>query len=126
LIQGNYLGTDVTGTVALGNNRGIQIHAPNNTIGGTTVAARNVVSGNIQAGITIEGAGNGNTVRGNFIGTDRTGTAPLANHSTAGVHVNGPSNTTIGGTSGTTPGGPCTGACNLISGGTGGGVAVNR
>ena len=126
LIEGNYLGSDVTGTLALGNQWGIEIQSTNNTIGGTTTAARNVLSGNIQYGIRIEdnffgtttGAANGNVVQGNFIGTDKTGTAPLTNNF-AGIDVNGPSYTTIGGTTGTTPGGPCTGACNLVSGNSG-------
>ena len=74
-IEGNYIGTDVTGTVivAMGNDRGIEITngASNNTIGGTGAGTPNVISGNINEGIIISNATTtGNTVLGNFIGTD--------------------------------------------------------
>src|SRR4030095_8620057 len=57
----------------------------------------------------------GALVRGNFIGTDVTGTAAIPNHTLDGIHVRGIGHG-IGGTNGTTPGGSCTGDCNLISG----------
>jgi len=47
LIQGNYIGTDITGTLAFGNaDDGVLLQTSNNIIGGTTVAARNIISGN--------------------------------------------------------------------------------
>lgn len=67
VIKGNYIGTNVTGTAALGNGDiGINVEASsNNTIGGTKPAERNVVSGN-QTGIRILGQGaTGNKVLGN-------------------------------------------------------------
>ncbi len=86
VIQGNFIGTDVTGTIDLGNSRsGIVVQdSPNNLIGGTTAAARNVISGNGQPGIFIanvntSGSTTGNQVQGNYIGTDITGTANLGN-----------------------------------------------
>ena len=46
-VEGNYIGTDVTGTVDLGNHRGVYLSGTtDNTIGGTEVGARNVISGN--------------------------------------------------------------------------------
>ena len=81
VIEGNFIGTDVTGTVALGNKFfGVVIeNAPNNTIGGTTVEARNIISGN-GTGISLGGPGaTGNLVQGNFIGTDVTGTIAVGN-----------------------------------------------
>ncbi len=100
-IQGNFIGTDVTGTLDLGNTiNGILITAPNNTIGGTVAAARNVISGNNQNGIEFLPGGTGILVQGNFIGTKADGASPLPN-SMNGVHVNGVaamSNNTIGGT----------------------------
>ena len=100
LVQGNFIGTDVTGTVDLGNTiYGVLLSGvPSNTIGGTTAGARNVISGNDRDGVRILAGATGNLVQGNFIGTDVTGTAALAN-SFNGVRISfGASNNTIGGT----------------------------
>src|SRR5437667_6983827 len=109
-VQGNFIGTDVTGTLPLGNtDRGVFINASNCLVGGTTVDARNVISANGR-GVDLF-SGSNNTVQGNFIGTDVTGTVVLSNPN-VGVNTNGTSNNVIGGltaTPGTPPG-------NLISG----------
>src|SRR6185369_3455687 len=112
LVQGNYIGTDVTGTRKVGNGRngpfvgnaGIAINrAVNITIGGDTPEARNVISGNDSDGIQILGqTTTGNRVEGNFIGTDKDGLAALGNarHGVLITDKTGsPSNNTIGGTS---------------------------
>jgi CSLREA domain-containing protein len=100
-IEDNYIGTDVTGTVALPNAVGVGIdHSPGNTIGGTTAAARNLISGNTVWGVSIFGFGpsaSGNVVVGNYIGTDITGLAGLGNGQ--GVTIGAFANT-IGGTAG--------------------------
>jgi CSLREA domain-containing protein len=100
IIEGNYIGTDVSGTQALGNLIGVWVLylSSNNIIGGTTPGARNLISGNNEAGISIREAGTtGNNVQGNLIGTDWTGTIALGN-SWAGVHIDeGSNNNTIGG-----------------------------
>jgi len=96
-ILGNYIGTDVSGTADLGNrDDGIDIHGINNVVGGTTAAERNIVSGNDREGIALDGA-SGNTILGNYIGTDVTGNNALGN-SGAGFRVDGATNNTIGGT----------------------------
>ena len=106
-IRGNYIGTDATGTSALGNQQyGIAIQfSPDNTIGGTAVGSRNIISGN-RIGIVVANAGaTGNVLLGNYIGTDVTGNMALGN-SQFGVAIDtllvtsGPaaSNNTIGGT----------------------------
>jgi CSLREA domain-containing protein len=123
VIQGNYIGTDVTGTLALGNGDydGLLILTPNNTIGGTTLAARNIISGNKGQGIRMQGSeASGNIVQGNFIGVDSTGTAALGNgtdccHSGIVMHL-GASNNLIGGS--------VPGAGNVISGNTADGVTI--
>ena len=117
VVQGNFIGTDVTGTADLGNgSSGVRLEAPGNTVGGITPEARNIISGNGWAGFSIEDpSATDNVVQGNFIGTDVTGMLAMANDWAGGQVVNGASTNMIGGALGTTPGGPCTGACNLIS-----------
>ena len=97
-IVGNFIGVDPSGTTALGNTlAGVFIASPNNTIGGTTPADRNVISGNATG---IEVLGPGNLIVGNFIGTTASGTSGLGKSSDlAGIYVQGEgSETTIGGT----------------------------
>jgi titin len=104
LVQGNLIGTDLTGKVALGNGTGIFSVRGGGTIGGTTPAARNLISGNLDSGIAVQSTPN-LQVQGNFIGTDITGTAPLGNG--MGVFLFG---------DGSNVGGTAAGAGNLISG----------
>jgi hypothetical protein len=97
-IIGNYIGTDITGTVALGNEVGMVVGAgSNNLIGGVTPGAGNVISGN-QAGIIILEPSTNNRVIGNFIGTQADGSSSLGN-TFYGVAVDAPdTNQIIGGT----------------------------
>ena len=112
-IEGNYIGTDFTGTVAVANGTGILLEATGDTVGGTTAAARNVISGNTTDGVEIESTGTtGNTVEGNFIGTTITGSAALGNGSFGVLIHGGATSTTIGGSTST----PGTAAGNVISG----------
>ena len=101
-VQGNLIGTDAAGTVGLGNGlSGVLINsASNNTIGGSTTAARNVISGNNTHGVFISGStgGTGNLVQGNFIGVQVDGVGPLGN-SNHGVFITfNASGNVIGGT----------------------------
>src|SRR5262249_53741005 len=68
VVQGNYIGTDAAGTSALGNaSHGVFVYASNALIGGTSPAARNLISGNGGSGVRIEGPNSiGNQVQGNF------------------------------------------------------------
>src|SRR5207244_8840435 len=87
IVAGNYIGTDYTGSVAVPNDNGVAVganqganipDASNNTIGGPTPEARNVVSGNSYQGIYIGGTGTtGNLVQGNYVGTNADGTAAI-------------------------------------------------
>jgi plastocyanin len=119
-ITGNFIGTNSAGNTSLANG-GVGILIPsgesNNTIGGATAAARNVISGNSLYGIQIAGLGtNGNTVEGNFIGADVSGVAAIANGAD-GVRIqSGAANNIIGGIS--------TGAGNVISGNVGNGIII--
>ena len=80
-VQGNFIGTSKSGTNAVPNGEsGVAMAAStNNLVGGTAVAARNVISGNAQAGIFLTGLSRSNHVEGNFIGVDSTGTNILGN-----------------------------------------------
>ena len=118
LIAGNLIGTDSTGTKAIGNGSGIFIGTTGTTIGGTTAASRNIIasSGLISSGGTgISLTGDTNTVQGNYIGTDATGTRAFPNQVGLALHT---SNSTIGGTT--------AGAGNLISGNLGSGITLDN
>ena len=111
IIEGNYIGTNAAGTAAIGNLlRGIRLDtgAAGNLIGGTDPGARNLISGNNEAGVQLTGIGtNDNVIKGNYIGTDISGALALGN-GLRGVQIrDGAANNTIGG--------PQTGAGNVIS-----------
>jgi CSLREA domain-containing protein len=119
IIEGNYIGTDISGTQALGNNIGVWIlnNSSNNTIGGITPGARNLISGNIESGISIREVGTtGNVVQGNFIGTDVNGSAAIANGSD-GIEINNAPGNFLGGTA--------AGEGNLLSGNDGSGIFIH-
>lgn len=104
-IQGNYIGTDISGTLDLGNsNHGIwMFNTLSNVIVGTDndgvndATEGNLISGNDASGIFFESSANSNTVAGNLIGTTKTGTTGLPN-AQYGIYVKNCSNNTIGGT----------------------------
>jgi hypothetical protein len=83
VVQGNLVGIGVNGRAAVANTfAGIVVSdsAVNNLIGGTAPGDANFVSANLQYGVSLTDAGtSGNTVEGNFIGTDITGTNGLGN-----------------------------------------------
>ena len=134
-VFGCFIGTDATGTISVPNQGfGVQVSAGNGVrIGGATSGGACTGDCNVIAGATPEKANvlldlgsTGALVRGNFIGTDVTGTAPITPSTTIGIADKGHGNR-IGGTVGTTPGGPCTGDCNLISGNSlSGGIVLNQ
>jgi hypothetical protein len=114
IVLGNYIGTNPAGTAALANaldGIGIDAGASSNTIGGTSPAARNLISGNARFGVVLVGTGSSNAVQGNYIGTNVVGTAAIANGSDGvliGNYGGGPTGNIVGGTA--------AGAGNLISG----------
>lgn len=89
VVQGNFCGTDASGVNAIPNGfAGLTLFAGanGNQIGGTTAAARNVLSGNGTVGLALGSDANHNTIEGNFIGTDAGGTTEVAN-GFAGVYL---------------------------------------
>lgn len=117
VVQGNYIGTDRSGTNRVGNALGVAVTSASfNIIGGDTVEKRNLISGN-GSGVQLSGAGGNNVVAGNLIGTDSTGTRALPN--TTGVSVSNQTNL-IGGVTaiiGAPPG-------NVIAGNSGDGISL--
>jgi parallel beta-helix repeat protein len=110
-VEGCFLGTDPTGTIALGNSQWgvITLGTGGHRIGGALPAQRNLISGN-GGGVDIyEGGSSVATnvlILGNYIGTDRNGTADLGNG--IGVLLDGGVNNRVGG--------PSVGERNVISG----------
>lgn len=118
-LEGLYVGTDPSGTSAVPNWRGVVAEslAADLTIGGLTVGAGNLISGNLNDGITIiqpdaSVLGRPTVVLGNTIGTDRQGLAALPNDT--GIFVGQEVDAIIGGAA--------PGAANLISGNGGTGI----
>src|SRR5271166_5100701 len=119
LVEGNYIGTDTTGTNHLPNaGNGVEIGGrDDNTIGDTTPGARNVISGNFGDGVQIL-LSQANLVQGNYIGTNAAGgtnasgtQAPV--NSGDGVEISGSVANTIGGT---TPGAGNVISANVLAG----------
>ncbi len=113
--RGNFLGTDLYGTTALGaggllaGGGYIGCFSPydNTTIGGTTAAARNVFG---ARGMSLSGVGH--LVQGNFVGTDVNGTTRLGDGTimlSNRFFVQSPAGSTVGGTA--------AGAANVIADG---------
>ena len=128
VVAGNLIGTNAAGSAAIPNAVGVTLEDSSNVLIGTTgqsgantALERNVISGNSDAGVlitTLSGFSGipavttNNLVAGNYIGTNSSGTAPLANGGD-GIDVFATGNT-IGGTS--------AGAGNVISGNSGAGI----
>ena len=126
-VQGNFIGVDGSARRALPNFEGVYLwNAPGNLIGGATAAARNIISGNYREGVkicylpecavnvpfdpaatTVPDTAPPNTIQGNFIGPDDTGTTrPTGNYggkdipmgnAKNGIKVHGADRTVIGG-----------------------------
>ena len=101
-IQGNFIGTDPTGTLSQGNGSAAQSGgvwidgSSGNWIGGPYATNRNLISGNIGSGVYLLNCA-GNTVQGNLIGTRVSGTVALGNSNNGISLYNAPGNQ-VGGT----------------------------
>ncbi|TVQ15585.1 MAG: T9SS C-terminal target domain-containing protein [Balneolaceae bacterium] len=119
VIAGNRIGTNAPGSTALANgSSGIVIAgSPGNIIGGDNPPMRNIISGNTGAGVFIEGAASdGNSIQGNYIGTDNNGVTAIAN-AAEGILIEAAPNTRIGT--------DASGSGNMISGNGAGGILIN-
>jgi len=116
-IQGNFIGLNAAGTSRRANkSSGILLrnHSITNTIGGTTAAARNVISGNGNVGIELDDSNN-NVIEGNFIGTKSAGDDDIGN-TNQGILISNSQSNKIGDS--------VAGAGNVISGNGGEGVVL--
>ncbi len=121
LVIGNYVGTNAGGTLGLGNEVGIDVGegAHDNVIGGSSAGEMNVISGNWNDGVLIEGtSASHNRIIGNHIGTDEAGTAAIANGQNGVSIWFGAWANTIGGWN--------AGEGNLISGNSSNGVDIQN
>jgi hypothetical protein len=117
LVQGNYIGTDKSGNFALPNGAdGISCGTAGNVIGGAQGGAGNLISGNGGNGIFDYSDDGGTIIQGNTIGTNRAGTAALANGNYGVLLI----------TKEGTIGGAEPGAGNLISGNGSNGIFLFR
>jgi hypothetical protein len=117
VIEGNFIGTNAAGTSAIPNQLdGVLVvnGATGNTTGGTAPGSVNLISGNNAAGVDITAATQ-NTIAGNLIGTDASGTRAVANQKGVGLG---------GGAPGNFVGGTIPAARNVISGNTDRGVVI--
>lgn len=96
VIAGNFIGTDVTGTSSVANSHGVfLLGCTRDTVGGMLAIQRNLISGNRENGILIGDGASQNTVQGNYIGLDLSGSNALPNQ--IGVHItDGAGSNTIG------------------------------
>ena len=131
VVQGNYLGLDINGgrmTPSGNRGEGVAIHvcAHHNTIGGTTAAARNIISGNAADGVELDSTGGpggtlgvcDNVVQGNYIGLSPSGLGRRDNYDDGVGLDNGSCNNLVGGTE--------AGARNYIAGNSNDGVDISR
>lgn len=108
-VAGNFIGAfDSSGNYVAGEETSTAIYAAsdNFTIGGNTIADRNVIGGS-TFGIWVNG-GTGGTIAGNYIGTNAAGTSAVT-ISSDGIYVDN-------GTTGLTIGGSTIGHRNMIAG----------
>ncbi len=119
-VLGNYIGDWSLGAPDQGNDdTGVFIGhgAFDNTVGGSTAGARNVINGNGGDGIQMYGPNTtGNVIAGNYIGVNGDATEDVGN-TNAGVNI-------IGGAHGNTVGGVTVNERNVISGNSNSGVRL--
>jgi len=96
IVEGNRIGTNASGTAAVGNEDGVVLtdYTVANSIGSPASGVGNLISGN-SIGIAIAASSNGNVVQNNLIGTDAAGSAPLGNE--YGIESTNSTGNTIGG-----------------------------
>ena len=124
MLRGNYIGTNASGSAALGNRAdGLFISGDSNLVGGLLPVEANVISGNnannlpLRGGVSIGGSeADGNVLQGNIVGANASGTGPIPNLGFGIRLESATDNNTIGGNT------PASG--NQIAFNTGAGIVV--
>lgn len=111
-VQGNFIGTDRTGSSPLSNTRGVNVNSAGALIGGGVAGAGNLIAG---GGDGVHIYSSGTVVRGNFIGTGPSGDVVPGLGNATGIVVWGNADITIGG--------PSAADGNVIVGNTGRGIS---
>lgn len=114
-VYGNYIGTDITGTIAIPNAIGVEISNATGNIIGSVGAGRNILSGNNQDGISLNNiaAPGNNQIVGNYVGLQPDGTTALGNGND-GIFIGNPAVTST-----------IVGPGNVISSNTGDGIQLD-
>jgi hypothetical protein len=133
-IQGNQIGTDPAGSAQRGLAIGLRVTGVSSTatgvlIGGTDPNARNLISGNLSSGISLQPFGSSLVdrviIEGNWIGTDSTGLLPLPNGVNPNTSAGIIRNQNFPGSSRSRIGGSAPGAGNRIAFNIGRGIIVS-
>lgn len=98
-IENNYVGVNGTGLVDMGNLQlGVFIlNSADCVIGGVTRASRNVISGNAQNGLMLDGTSSGAIIKANFVGIGADGTTLIGNDQHGIVSQGSSGNMIVGG-----------------------------
>ena len=137
-VEGNYIGTNVSGPALPNGRRGIRVASSGHTIGGTSPAAENVISGNANVGIMVHNGGSKQHNPGKPDRNDisdrheqhdpREKSAPtspaIPASRTAASTDDGISITSVGGIGGNQIGGVASGEPNLIAFNAGDGISI--
>lgn len=125
IVEGNFVGTNAantftqTATGIEGDGLRLEIGANNNLIGGTASSARNIVSGNDQDGLGLQGEGvDNNIIINTYIGLKQSGNTRLRNGADGVDVAEGVANNRIGGLN--------PGERNVISGNNRDGVEISH
>jgi hypothetical protein len=99
VIQGNYIGPlsdGITGLTGSQQSNGMSNGGSYNIIGGSVAAARNLIAGNTNLGMDMSGSNN--IIRGNYWGTNKSGTGRISTGNNGGFAMNSGTANIVGGT----------------------------
>gem|GEM_PF-1594091 len=98
-IEHNFIGCNATGTLPVGNANGVVLLGSQPAVGqsgpcNNNTIENNVISGNTNGGIVLQGNANNNTIQNNNIGTDSTGSFLVGATAGPGISLTGDTTST--------------------------------